>query len=206
MKTFIPLETDIFNDNRMSALLNKMGAAGFGIYMILIIELRNHKNYSLNSETLKVIARKYRIRSSNMEQVLHNYDLFIVENTPDNSIAISSEYVTRVMQKLIDKQSKLSIAGKKGADKRWAKESSKCYSHPIATEKNIKEKKTSVKEINKEKAAVDVNYMGSQLLALAWHIGILAHCHIGTLITLITKVRFIHPYRIDNLLSLPRDG
>ncbi|NDV59038.1 Lin1244/Lin1753 domain-containing protein [Bacteroides sp. 519] len=149
-KTFIPIECDILNDNRMNALLNKSGAAGYGVYMLLLIELRNLKDYCLDGESLRFIARKYNIRRKLIDDVLYNYGLFTVDRMEDDNLLITSDYVTRVMQNYNDTVAKRSIVGKKNANKRWQKENG----NAMATEHNITEKKTSVEKDKKETAAV----------------------------------------------------
>ncbi|NDV63689.1 Lin1244/Lin1753 domain-containing protein [Bacteroides sp. 224] len=159
MKTFIPIECDIFDNNRMSALINDMGPVGYGIYMILLVEIRNREDYVVDSETLKVIARKYGIRRKMMEQVLYNYELFVVDRMPDDCVLVSSDYVSRVMRNYNEKVAKCSIAGKKSAEKRKAQTQRPLKS--VATkEKNIKEKKTTTKEIKKVAVVDDVPFLG----------------------------------------------
>ncbi len=153
MKTFIPIECDILNDNRMSALINNHGATGYGVYMVLIIELRNHPDYCLDGETLKFIARKYNIKRKVFDDIVYNYSLFNIENMPDGNLLITSDYVTRIMQNYDDRVSSARIRGKKGADKRWLKEDSNSHSNPIATEKNISEKNILEEEKKEEECA-----------------------------------------------------
>ncbi|NDV57667.1 Lin1244/Lin1753 domain-containing protein [Bacteroides sp. 519] len=155
-RTYLPIETDILNDDRMGALVNNMGVAGYGIYMILLVELRNHKDYCFGSESLKIIMRKYNIKRAKMEAVLYDYDLFTIDQTENGSLLITSDYVTRVMRNYNDAIAKRSIAGKKNADKRWQKENG----NTMATEQNKTEQnkteqnKTSEKTEKKETAAV----------------------------------------------------
>ena len=56
-----------------------------------------------------------------MEEVLCNYALFTVERVKNDSVFITSDYVTRIMQNYNAKVTLRSISGKKGADKRWKK-------------------------------------------------------------------------------------
>ncbi|NDV57292.1 Lin1244/Lin1753 domain-containing protein [Bacteroides sp. 519] len=156
MKTYLPLECGINNSNSMSALINAMGAKGYGIYMLLLLELRRHKNYMINNETLKLIARTYSIRRRLIDDVLYNYGLFIVETLPNGELCVRSEYVTRVMKNYDDKVAKSQIDEKKDADNECQTKSNVRYNDPITKEKNRKEKKTSTeKEKEKETAAVD---------------------------------------------------
>ena len=147
MKAFIPIECDILFDDRMSALINKMGATGYGVYMILLIELRNRKDYCMDTETLKLIMRKYNVKRKLMEEVLYNYDLFTVERVENDSVLITSDYVTRIMQNYNNKVTLCSISGKKGADKRWQKKDG----DPIATEQNREEQNRTEEKEEKEK-------------------------------------------------------
>ncbi|WP_163213532.1 Lin1244/Lin1753 domain-containing protein [Bacteroides sp. 519] len=170
MKTkFIPIESDILNDNRMSALINDMGATGYGIYMLLLIELRNHKNYCIDNQSLKLIMRKYNIKRPKIEAVLYEYDLFTIEKVEENNLSISSEYVTRVMRNYDLKIAEAKKNGKKGADIRWEKNDS----DPITKEKKRREKKTSEEKEEKEEketAAVAVVY-GNKPVELQKQIG-----------------------------------
>ncbi|MDL2299542.1 DUF4373 domain-containing protein, partial [Bacteroides sp. OttesenSCG-928-E20] len=46
MKHYIPIETNMMDNDAVCVLINKYGMRGYGTYMAIIIELRKHNNYS----------------------------------------------------------------------------------------------------------------------------------------------------------------
>ncbi len=141
MKTYIPLESDILLNDRMNKLLNKMGMEGYGIFFTLLVELRNHENYCINSETLKVICRKNDISQTAMNQFLFDFDLFTIEYISEDTFIVSSEYVKRVMQSYDNKIEKCRAAGKKSAERRKTDKNEGALESVATTEKNRTEKK-----------------------------------------------------------------
>ncbi|MDL2304700.1 DUF4373 domain-containing protein, partial [Bacteroides sp. OttesenSCG-928-D19] len=97
MKHYIPIGTDMMNDDAVCALINKYGMRGYGTYMAIIVELRKHKNYSCGTDSLRVMARKCNVRFAFLLSVITDFGLFYVEEMEDDKIQISSDYVNRVM-------------------------------------------------------------------------------------------------------------
>ncbi|MDL2304570.1 DUF4373 domain-containing protein, partial [Bacteroides sp. OttesenSCG-928-D19] len=97
MKQYIPIETNMINNDAVCSLINKYGMRGYGMYMAIIIELRKHNNYSCGTDSLRVMARKCKVRFAFLLSVITDFGLFNVEETEDDKIRISSEYVNRVM-------------------------------------------------------------------------------------------------------------
>ncbi|MDL2299145.1 DUF4373 domain-containing protein, partial [Bacteroides sp. OttesenSCG-928-E20] len=80
-KYYIPIETNMMNNDAVCALINKYGMRGYGMYMAIIVELRKHKNYSCNTDSLRVMARKCNVRFAFLLSVITDFGLFNVEET-----------------------------------------------------------------------------------------------------------------------------
>ncbi|MDL2304494.1 DUF4373 domain-containing protein, partial [Bacteroides sp. OttesenSCG-928-D19] len=97
MEYYIPIETNIMNNDAVCTLINKHGMRGYGMYMAIITTLRMQNNYSCGVDTLRMLARKCKVRFAFLLSVITDFGLFNVEETEDDKIRISSEYVNRVM-------------------------------------------------------------------------------------------------------------
>ncbi|MDL2213529.1 DUF4373 domain-containing protein, partial [Bacteroides sp. OttesenSCG-928-N06] len=97
MKYYIPIETNMIDSDAVCVLINRYGMRGYGMYMAIIIELRKHNNYSCGTDSLRAMARKCNVRFAFLLSVIMDFGLFDVEETEDDKIRISSEYVNRVM-------------------------------------------------------------------------------------------------------------
>lgn len=100
------------NDERMAAIIEKHGAKGIGTYLVLLVELRSHPDYRCGLNTIRMIARTYKLDAELIESLIHDYGLF--DKTGEESNAqISSLYLNRVMENLEKRRKRCSEAGKK---------------------------------------------------------------------------------------------
>ena len=93
-----------------------LGAEGYGIYWILIETLREADGYRCLLSDLDIIARKYNLPLEKVNEVIKNYDLFMVD---DSDGCFYSPWLLEVMEDVDKRRAALSEAGKKGNLKRW---------------------------------------------------------------------------------------
>lgn len=114
---YFPLEVNMQSNEKVACLTKKLGAKGFGIYILLLIELRKHNHYLCGEATLKVLAKRNQLTFKSVENVVNNFGLFEwVEH--DDIMCISSPYLHRVMIPLEEYRRKRSIMAAKSVDKR----------------------------------------------------------------------------------------
>ena len=121
-KLYFPFEVNMINGSKESELIEKMGPKGFGIYIMILTELRHGVNYRCNLSSIKGMARRCKISHTLLKQVIYDSELFNIYQQEDK-IIISSPYMNKVMQGYDETIQKNSMAGKKNADK--AKRNSK---------------------------------------------------------------------------------
>lgn len=127
------------NDQKILAVRMKYGIRGYGIYFGIIEMLRESKEYELLNDW-STIAYDLREPQSDIEEIVKNFDLFII--TEDR---FYSESLKRRMLELDERRAKRSEAGRIGglasASKRQAivndSSSSKVKESKVNKEKNI---------------------------------------------------------------------
>lgn len=145
------------DDPKCMLLIEDLGLGGYGAFWVLIEYLREQPGYKCPLSMLKALARKYNATESIMNDVVKNYNLFIID---DDSFFYSESLINRMMP-LEERRQKMSEAGKRGNSKRWNKASanddlittqSLPDSTPITTQSQVKKSKEekSIVENNKE--------------------------------------------------------
>lgn len=100
---YFRLEANVMSDDRIYALLEELGMKGFGIYMALLIELRQRDNYVCAISSLKSLARKWCVSLKTIERVLQGFGLFRFRDAKDACTEIDdassfySPYLNKVM-------------------------------------------------------------------------------------------------------------
>jgi Domain of unknown function (DUF4373) len=64
------------DDPKCMKLLDEMGTKGYGIFWLLIEKLRAEKDYTLPTEILPILAKRWGENVESLEQVVKKYDLF----------------------------------------------------------------------------------------------------------------------------------
>ena len=100
-------------------LLIEEGAAGYGIYCMILEVLRDAPNYSYNPDPKVWLYLLHCQDIETVKRVLNNYGLF--EYNDDG--LLFSPWLVSQMENYEDKRKKRSDAGKKGATTRWGKPS-----------------------------------------------------------------------------------
>lgn len=157
--SYFPHDSNARNSDKLIPVRMKYGAEGYGIYFMILERLREEKNY-MSIKDYNTLAFDLRVDTSKIKAIVEDFGLFAFT---ENSECFYSKGFNKRMEIKDAKSRKRSEAGKKGASKRWQKnsnatempsdENSKTENaNAIATEKNSKEskgKETKEKE-NKE--------------------------------------------------------
>lgn len=118
MKTnqYFPFEVNMINTNEVSRLIETYGPKGFGVYIMILTELRHSPNNKCSMSTIKGMARRCKISQKMLDRVMADFNLFEVRQEADGQI-IASPYLDRVMNAYHERLIKLSEAGKKRSNK-----------------------------------------------------------------------------------------
>ena len=134
---YFRLEANVMSDDRIYALLEELGMKGFGIYMALLIELRQRDNYVCAISSLKSLARKWDASEDLIKRVLQEFGLFHFKGANGICVEFShatsfcSPYLNRVMVALERRRRTNSVNGKKGGRPSLKKEEAE---HTLADE------------------------------------------------------------------------
>lgn len=104
------------DDPKCVLLMEKLGLEGYGIFWVLVETLRDQPEFKYPLNLIPSLARKYYTKAAKMKTVIFSHELFLIENDE----FFFSESLNRRMEIYIEKRKKLSEAGKKGNQKRWA--------------------------------------------------------------------------------------
>ncbi|WP_018659891.1 DnaD domain protein [Allofustis seminis] len=167
MSEYFSHDSNARNDEKCLNLRMKHGAAGYGIYWMLIERLRDQEDYT-SVKDYNALAFDLRADAGVVKSVVEDFGLFaFTEN--EKGECFYSESLNRRMSMMEDISSKRAAAGKKGAQKRWNKKDkdgkkitkdSKAMANAtkddskattIAMAKNGNKKKIKENKINKNK-------------------------------------------------------
>lgn len=148
MNSYFPHDSNARNSDKLLPVRMKYGAEGYGIYFMLLERLREEKNY-MSVKDYNVLAFDLRVDTSKIKDLVENFGLFAFT---ENGECFYSEGFNKRMEIKDEKSKKRSEAGKKGAAKRWQKDSN-VKSGAMAMPSNYDSKETKVKEtkLNKTK-------------------------------------------------------
>lgn len=169
------------NDEKLVRLRMKHGAAGYGVYFMIIERLREEANYMCSTD-YDMLAFDFRVDAALVQAVVEDFELFAF--TEDNKCFYSESFKRRMGMKDEVKERRVASA-KKAAEKRWnsaesnseentgnAKDMRNAYKNDAsripnayethaprianASKNDAKVKESKVKEKNKEK---DIDYV-----------------------------------------------
>lgn len=128
MYNYIPHPSNSRMASQVLALRIEEGAAGYGIYWMLLELLRDapHYKFSANPKALSFAINE--ADSATVERVVRNYGLFDF----DDSGLMFSPWLCEAMGEYDDRKAKLREAGRRGAAHRWGDKGSR-DSEAIAT-------------------------------------------------------------------------
>ena len=124
---YFNLEVNLLNDDNIAGMMSELDAAeALGIYVMLLLHLRTKDNYeaSCTPLLLRAFARRHDLELDMLEKVLHDYNLFEVD---EERQTFRAPYLDRVMQRLEEKWRMDTENGKKGGR---LKKRAKCAETP----------------------------------------------------------------------------
>lgn len=156
-QSYFSHDSNARNSDKLIKVRMDLGAEGYGIYFMILERLREEDNYK-SKKDYKMIAFDLRVEVEKVEQVINNYDLFVIED--------DVFYSNSFLERMTIKDSKR-LKAQKAVNERWEKEKEKkeqekyerntdvlqTYSEcntDLYKEKERKEKKSKVKK-SKEK-------------------------------------------------------
>ena len=124
---YFNLEVNLLNDDNIAGMMSELDAAeALGIYVMLLLHLRTKDNYeaSCTPLLLRAFARRHDLELDMLEKVLHDYNLFEVD---EERQTFRAPYLDRVMQRLEEKWRMDTENGKRGGR---PKKRAKCAETP----------------------------------------------------------------------------
>ena len=124
---YFNLEVNLLNYDNIAGMMSELDAAeALGIYVMLLLHLRTKDNYeaSCTPLLLRAFARRHDLELDMLEKVLHDYNLFEVD---EERQTFRAPYLDRVMQRLEEKWRMDTENGKKGGR---PKKRAKCAETP----------------------------------------------------------------------------
>ena len=156
-KTYFPHDSNARNSKKLLRLRKKHGAAGYGVYFMLIERLTEEEDFCSDLD-YDMLAYELHVKPETVKAVVENFELFEIKTDAKRGKTFQSAGLLERMEL----RGIRSIAGKKGAAARW-KNNSEGTDEPISTQDDAmaKDGKTIAKDdfaISKDKAnASDAN-------------------------------------------------
>ncbi len=117
MNNYFSHDSNARFDQRIIHLRMKHGAAGYGIYFMLLEKMRDSKDYLLERD-YEVIAFELHEDAERVRSVVEDFNLFLYT---DDGACFFSESFQRRMRIKDDLGEKRASAGRKGSASRWSK-------------------------------------------------------------------------------------
>ena len=96
---YFPHEANLRQTSEFMHLIEKEGMAGYGIYWGIIEYLRSQDNYIGDLRVLKSLARQMKTKPIKVENVVRNYQLFILTDYTFQSAKLM-EWMVRVFKRV----------------------------------------------------------------------------------------------------------
>lgn len=129
MNNYFPHDSNSRNSDKLLPVRMKFGAEGYGIYFMILERLRDEKNY-MSVKDYNMLAFDLRVDAGKVKSIVEDFGLFAFT---ENGECFYSEGFNKRMEIKDEKSKKRSEAGKKGAEKRWQKNSN-AIAKPLAND------------------------------------------------------------------------
>lgn len=120
MNSYFSHDSNARNDEKIAKLRMKYGAAGYGVYFMILERLREASDY-MSIKDYNVIAFDLREDSQLIKSVVEDFGLFAFTKDENRGECFYSESFNDRMALKDEKTKRRAEAGKKGAAKRWNK-------------------------------------------------------------------------------------
>ena len=114
-QSYFSHDSNARNSDKLIKVRMDLGAEGYGIYFMILERLREEDNYK-SKKDYKMIAFDLRVEVEKVEQVINNYDLFVIED--------DVFYSNSFLERMTIKDSKR-LKAQKAVNERWEKEKEK---------------------------------------------------------------------------------
>lgn len=114
-QSYFSHDSNARNSDKLIKVRMDLGAEGYGIYFMILERLREEDNYK-SKKDYKMIAFDLRVEVEKVEQVINNYDLFVIED--------DVFYSNSFLERMTIKDSKR-LKAQKAVNERWEKEKGK---------------------------------------------------------------------------------
>jgi len=114
---YFPHDSNAKRDPKMLMLRHQLGAEGYGLYWMLIEDLREQDSYALPVAIIPALAKEYDTSETKLKAVIEGYGLFDIEN---DKFFFSHSLVKR-MQTWNKNKEFYKLRAEKAAKSRWQK-------------------------------------------------------------------------------------
>lgn len=114
-QSYFSHDSNARNSDKLIKVRMDLGAEGYGIYFMILERLREEDNYK-SKKDYKMIAFDLRVEVEKVEQVINNYDLFVIED--------DVFYSNSFLERMTIKDSKR-LKAQASVNSRWKKEKEK---------------------------------------------------------------------------------
>lgn len=145
-QAYFPHDSNARSDEKIIRLRIEMGAAGYGIYFMILERMREDPSY-MSVKDYNVLAFDLRVSAGEIKRVVEEFGLFTI--TEDGKYFYSESFINRMKTK-DEQQSTISEVRRKAANARWDKEKSEIKSDEECTS-NANAKKIDAKSCQEKK-------------------------------------------------------
>lgn len=114
-KKYFPHDANARNDDRIVRLRVEHGAAGYGVYFMLLERLREESNYECECN-YEILSYDFRVDASLVQSVVEDFGLF---SLTEDGKSFYSDSFTKTVSAIDKSKTKRAEAGRKGMAKRW---------------------------------------------------------------------------------------
>lgn len=114
-QSYFSHDSNARNSDKLIKVRMDLGAEGYGIYFMILERLREEDNYK-SKKDYKMIAFDLRVEVEKIEQVINNYDLFVIED----DVFYSNSFLERMNLKDAKR-----LKAQAAINRRWEKERKK---------------------------------------------------------------------------------
>ncbi|EOE6413483.1 DnaD domain protein [Enterococcus hirae] len=164
MNNYFPHDSNSRNSDKLLPVRMKFGAEGYGIYFMILERLRDEKNY-MSVKDYNMLAFDLRVDAGKVKSIVEDFGLFAFT---ENGECFYSEGFNKRMEIKDEKSKKRSEAGKKGAEKRWQKNSNAIAKLLANDSKESKGNESKVKKSKKDGSSTTDKDLTSRSSAVSY--------------------------------------
>ena len=133
MNSYFSHDSNARNSEKLLAVRMTHGAAGYGVYFMLLERLRNESDYT-SVKDYNMIAFDLRVSSQLIKAIVEDFGLFAFT---DDGKRFYSEGFSKRMSIKDETKMKLSAAGRKGMERRWSEQNKEAITRLSKSDNNV---------------------------------------------------------------------